>query len=74
MVVFATGWVEDKVIKIKLPRKRKKRMVKELGAQTYFSQQIISEILYEEKPIKLNTKFWRKWRTQGYNIKALEYY
>ncbi len=34
--------------KIKLPRKRKKRYIKELGSLSYMSVRIVFEVLYEE--------------------------
>lgn len=43
--------------KIKLPRKRKKAMIKAKGWMGYTSCQVMNEIMYEENPIKKWTKF-----------------
>lgn len=44
-------------MKIKLPRKRKKAYIKAHGFQEYVAATIIAEILYEENPVKKNTKY-----------------
>lgn len=44
-------------MKIKLPRKRKKAYIKKYSRVDYVAMTIIAEILYEEKPIKKNTRY-----------------
>lgn len=44
-------------MKIKLPRKRKKAFIKTRGRSDYYSATLINEVLYEENPVKKNTKY-----------------
>jgi len=44
-------------MKIKLPRKRKKRYIKKPSPGDYLTFIIINEMLYEKNPLKCNTRF-----------------
>lgn len=58
---------------IKLPRRRKKKFIKEFGYQTYITQKIICEILYEENPVRENMSFY-KYKVEGWKVLILKRY